>query len=397
MLRTVERGAYLSADCMYIYKCNIIKCTKSGYLLPDHATVKAEYEFIGEYTFNEPNGKICTTYLSNEEGYDRKTHERLGQYIRNLRDMYGLNLTPLYNCFSNNILANHYIDPHKIARTDIDIKAEIKDYNVDTDPLEVHGNIINKTTQTHNTIIYRIPIRFNQDYTICIENHGLTTIMPAFLQYDTLMKWSNVKYGQDIDVTNKFNKLHHTQQVVNKSGLRFNHPIKFRVDNVPCRKRIKYFNSTNDGSFTSVVIGQNESLHSSFFGFNGNGQCASHRLQMTIQRQLAHNIIITHLVITFDLLGSYQNSYRQIQIIGSSLLTNVGRRHIDDDFLTWDFEAIILQSSINSLLAFLDGTVGQTDKKETDARFNIHFYRDGYCHHTHQSTTMCLNQHNIIY
>lgn len=238
LMRTVRTGDYISEGNIYIHKCKIVKCTRSGYILPDKIVDSAKFNVIGEYDFGDKNDKLCTNFLSNEEGYDSKTHERLGQYIRDLNNMYGLDLRPLYNCFSNNILGNHYINPNKIARTDIDERAG-DDPN---EALDVHGSVLTKTTQTHNTIIYKIPIKFNQDYTICIENPGLTTVMPAFLQYDTLMRWSNVKYGQNIDVTNKFNKLHHTQQIINKSGLRFNHPIKFRVDNVPCHKKIRYFN-----------------------------------------------------------------------------------------------------------------------------------------------------------
>src|SRR5574344_367063 len=102
LVRTVREGDYITEDRLYVLKCNIIRCTASGYIgnkniLFNHPL--ATYRIMGEYHFGEKNDKLCTNFISSSEGYDYLTHERLGQYLRNLRDMYGLNLMPLYNCF----------------------------------------------------------------------------------------------------------------------------------------------------------------------------------------------------------------------------------------------------------------------------------------------------------
>lgn len=266
LLRTVKENDYIIRDRLYIYKCNIIRCTSSGYIpaknvnmnpdefpkyllrrsddekvLPgqiyyiirDKKTTRiigspndmrcprtegwyeqniATYEILGEYYFGERNDKFCRNFLSSSEGYDYKTHEKLGHYLRSLRDMYGLNLMPLYNCFSNQLLRNIHITNDKVS----------------------------KTSEDFNTKVYKVPIRFNTDYTICMENVGLTTFAPAFIHHGTLMNLNNNRFGNNVDATNKYIKLNHNDVIHNYPNLRFKDPIKLRFDNVPLNKTKSY-------------------------------------------------------------------------------------------------------------------------------------------------------------
>ena len=171
LIRTVRDFDYIIKDRLYVYKCEIIKCTKSGYLLTGYKNVKfdgdrAAYRVVTEYYFGERNDKLCTNYISNSEGYDSITHERLGKYLRSLRDMYDLNLMPLYNCFSNQILQAHHITSARVEKTATD----------------------------YNTKIYKVPIRFNTDYTICMENLNIKGLLIALGQA-SLMKENPIYSG----------------------------------------------------------------------------------------------------------------------------------------------------------------------------------------------------------
>jgi len=265
-LRTVRDDDYIIKDRIYVYKCNIIKCTNSGYIAVKNANLDpnlypkatlrktddekvkkdqvyytyvdgsirkiqstsndlrspmaegwyelnvASYVILEEYFFGERNDKLCTNFLSSSEGYDYKTHERLGQYLRGLRDMYGLNLMPLYNCFDNVLLENIHITNHEIVRTSEDFQ----------------------------TKVYKVPIRFNVDYTICMENIGMTTFAPAFIRHGTLAKLNNTRFGNGLDITNKYIKLNHEDVIYNKPNLRFKNPITLRFDNIPQNKKVRY-------------------------------------------------------------------------------------------------------------------------------------------------------------
>lgn len=218
LIRTVRDFDFIIADRLYVYKCEIIKCTKSGYLVTGFKNInfdgdRAEYRVITEYYFGEKNDKLCTNYISNSEGYDSITHERLGKYLRSLRDMYSLNLMPLYNCFSNTILQAHHISNTNIERT----------------------------AAEYNTKIYKVPIRFNTDYTICMDNLGVTTFAPAFIKNNNLILLNNTRFGNGVDATNKYIRLHRTDVIQNKSNLRFKSPFIIRYNNIPETKKVSYF------------------------------------------------------------------------------------------------------------------------------------------------------------
>lgn len=229
LVRTIREGDYITEGRLYILKCNVIKCIKSGYIGSKnilHNTPIAEWRTVGEYHFAEKNGKLCTNYVSNTGGYDNITHEKLGEYLRALRDMYELNLMPLYNCFSNRLFDAHLI---KVKRKDWEIT-----------------NII-PTSARKETKIYKVPIRFNTDYTICMENVGLTTIAPAFIKNEHLLSANNTQFGNNIDVTTKYISMHSEQCIHNHANLTYRQPIKVRFNNRPetIKEDIEYVDSND--------------------------------------------------------------------------------------------------------------------------------------------------------
>lgn len=236
VVRTVQAGDYIVEGRDYLYKCEIIRCDKSGYIIPyvgADLSPSAAFHRIGEYTFGEKNGKLCTNFQSNHEGYDALTHERLGDYCRALRDMYGLNLMPLYNCFSRNSLGQYHIFTDKIVKTN---------YN-------------------YHTKVYKVPIRFNTDYTICIENVGKTTFAPAFIRNDHLVYLNKTAIGDNIDVTNRYISLHTNDVISTYSGLRFFDPIVIRYDNIPETKTVKYTVNTSSYEYEKIEVSETELLN----------------------------------------------------------------------------------------------------------------------------------------
>lgn len=218
LVKTVRDTDYIIEGRLYVYKCNVIKCTKSGYIITGFKNQRdkrprAEFEMKAEYFFGERNDKLCTNFVSSTEGYDFLTHERLGKYLRSLRDMYGLNLMPLYNCFSNQPLPRHHIYTDRVVSTGLNF----------------------------NTKVFKVPIRFNTDYTICMENLGMTTFAPAFVKNNNLLSVDNNRFGNEADLTNKYIKLHREGVIHNYPNLRFKHPVVVRFNNIPETKTIKYY------------------------------------------------------------------------------------------------------------------------------------------------------------
>lgn len=302
LLRTVKENDYIIKDRMYIYKRNIIKCTNSGYMVVKNANMYrdeypksllrktddekvkvgqvyieehnggyrkivgttgdqrcpieegwleqniADYYIIGEYSFGERNDKFCSNFLSSSEGYDYKTHEKLGHYLRSLRDMYDLNLMPLYNCFSNQLLRNIHITKDRIE----------------------------KTSKDYQTKVYKVPIRFNEDYTIYMENLGLTSFAPAFIRHGTLLTLNNNRFGNGVDATNKYIKLNHNDVIHNEPNLRFKNPIVLRFDNIPKNKVVHYSTTV----YTEIASKYNPDYYRTLTG----GSMAYRKVRKDVER-----------------------------------------------------------------------------------------------------------------
>lgn len=113
--------------------------------------------------------------------YDSYTHEYLGEYLRFLRDYDGIDLMPLYNCFSNN--RPSLIKPLRIQ-----------------DP-ENNLDIVLDTSDS-NYKIYSLPVKLFQNYTIAIDSPHPIEICCGFCnknivssKSETLIKQTYAKYN----------------------------------------------------------------------------------------------------------------------------------------------------------------------------------------------------------
>lgn len=84
--------------------------------------------------------------------YDTKTHEYLGDYLRFLRDYYGVNLMSLYNCFTDKIYSNVYF-PFVLNP-----KAE------EANQIKV---VINAQEPEYR--LYALPVKLFANYTIAVD------------------------------------------------------------------------------------------------------------------------------------------------------------------------------------------------------------------------------------
>ena len=96
------------------------------------------------YDQYDPNYTINLPITNNI--YDSATHEYLGKYLRFQRDYNGINLMPLYNCFSNSLV-------HKLT------------YNIQVQDSTVSVFDADDTKYK----IYSIPVKLFQNYTIALD------------------------------------------------------------------------------------------------------------------------------------------------------------------------------------------------------------------------------------
>ena len=121
----------------------------------------AEYEIIQDFYFGQFEPGLSYYHISNSNYYDTETHYYLGEYLRCLRDIKGIDLMCLYNCFTYKYVDNVYINKNS------------KSYLSDVLPKDKKVTLV--------------PIKFNKTYTIATSCNFKVDIK-SILYKDELMK-----------------------------------------------------------------------------------------------------------------------------------------------------------------------------------------------------------------
>ena len=121
----------------------------------------AEVEIIQDFQFGVFEPGLSYYHISNSNYYDTDTHFYLGEYLRCIRDIYGIDLMCLYNCFTYKYVNNVYIDNSKDS------------YLSDEPPSSKKVTLV--------------PIKFNKTYTIA-TSCSFKIDVKAVLYKDELMK-----------------------------------------------------------------------------------------------------------------------------------------------------------------------------------------------------------------
>lgn len=135
--------------CTYIYDSSVLVAKRSvDYLSDGFIYVDSDYQFISYYREGLPILNVTHTLHINNNYYDEKTHLGLGNYLRFQRDLVGLDLMPMYNCFSGQLASNVNL------------------------AFEVNGAKIFFDTNTNTSKIYVVPVKLWKSYDIYFENVG---------------------------------------------------------------------------------------------------------------------------------------------------------------------------------------------------------------------------------
>jgi hypothetical protein len=163
-------------DGLYIKGSNLVEYRKG----------KWGKEF-DSYTYNNRYPNMTRNFSISNNIYDTDTHEYLGEFLRFQRDYLGVNLMPLYNCFSNRVCnnLNLALETQTYTTTEKrDANGEIKTYEridnygvVHKDYPEMTGalgekKVIKKAfySKDPNYVIYAVPVKFFKQYTIATES-----------------------------------------------------------------------------------------------------------------------------------------------------------------------------------------------------------------------------------
>lgn len=211
LMDTVSVGDFVIEGCFYIFDRYVIKCTRSGEICNDRpplycsedvyvsdklvvGTGKRYANFIrvAPYIFGEHYDKITERFIPKHCYYDSDTHYFLGKYLRCVRDIYGIDLMPFYNCY---------------------VPSSPKDMH-----LSMSEGVVVGTNNAYKLV--GVPIKFNKTYSICIDCSASILMSPVFLGDAGLIKdASGNDMSSDIGVG---------VMQINQSS--FTKPILYRVD-----------------------------------------------------------------------------------------------------------------------------------------------------------------------
>lgn len=195
--RVIYDGNVVITGYIYIYKCNLIKCTRSGII-----NISAKYIVLDHYDLYNYNNQISEFYHSKYNYYDSDTHEKLGELLRAYKGIQNLNLMPFYNCFSN-----RYISGLKVGVSSLSNKLEVY--------------------QSRDTSIKTalIPIKYNTDYTIALDCASSVYAAPVLID-DGMMVGIREAENQ-ISITKMLGNIKDNIKVWN--GMSFKTPMIYKV------------------------------------------------------------------------------------------------------------------------------------------------------------------------
>lgn len=171
--RTVRDGDNIYEGFVYIYGVSLIQCTRQGII-----GETAEYKLLANALDSSGDGSgsyfLGKEYLGRTDHvhslnsyYDEDTHEALGEYLRCYRDIRGIDLMPFYNCFSYRVATDFVLDP------------------TSTNGYKLANNGKYK--------LLLVPIKYDKEYTICIESQSSIQIMPVIYHNGFVLK-DGVRY-----------------------------------------------------------------------------------------------------------------------------------------------------------------------------------------------------------
>ena len=131
------------------------------------------------------------------------------------------------------------------------------------------------------------------------------------------------------------------------------------------------------GGFGGIVARHYHAFEALPARLYGHGQHAAHGAHAAVERQFAHNDVVRQGWSCYYF-SSYEGGYGDRQIVGGSLFTNVGRRHVDSHRLSGQPVARLFECRAHPFMAFLDSSVRQTYYAvvytPVDYSFDRHYY-----------------------
>lgn len=149
--KLVHDGMLLFKDYFYIYKEKVVRCTQTG-ILGDTAKI----EELFHYYFCDMDQNVEFKEFIRASYYSTELHKRTGEYLRCVRELYGIDLMGMYNCFSYELFS---------------------DLHIGYDVASQRNRIFVGRDETKKMLA--VPIKFNQVYSIALTSSKPVYVSPV--------------------------------------------------------------------------------------------------------------------------------------------------------------------------------------------------------------------------
>ena len=146
-------------------------------LFEPYAEPAASFEIISSYIFGERDTKLSNNFVSVNSYYDPETHVRLGEYLRCYRDIYGIDLMSLYNCFAYQLATRFYVSSATVNG-------------------KTTYSLVNSSNEEYKLLL--VPIKFNRTYTVAVDCSVPYLVYPVLYCKGGLVKTSIGQTGGDM-------------------------------------------------------------------------------------------------------------------------------------------------------------------------------------------------------
>ena len=255
----------------------------------------AEYQVVNLIEEGVPLHGMTEYFVSTRTDYDSDTHKKLGDYLRFLNSQYGLNLMPLYNCFSE-----YYVKGVDLSK----------------------GVLLEDDVTDYKTAL--VPVKFNRKYTVALNSSSTVFIKPVLYDGKLIRDYKNTdKYICD-----------NGQLGIRKFNfLRYNFPVTIDVSNTdselqPLEKNLYLAIQMPMSVKPPIVVIEGE------YGANGNLKIYDESMFRCSSNKFVDNILTSELSLLnmpTTLVRSMDNVPFSDKLISYLLMHTIDPREIIDE------------------------------------------------------------------
>lgn len=336
LYNTISAGDYLVKGFTYVYKKTLVRCTQSGVFGSG-----CKVTTLKHYTFGEKYAKYTETFQSGNSYYDSITHEWLGKLLRCYRDIYEIDLMPFYNCFSGTYM------PNIVIRKDGIIQTITTDYKV-----------------------VKVPIKFNKQYTICIDCASDVYFAPAVVNKGNFVK-VHTSTGE-VDLTQKLCN----NNILTYNNLTFKTPLIYELKNQDentenfyqrYEKNLYLLIQLPIDNYSSIVVLEGDYTNSNY----GTKQVINAEYLSELSNQEINKLFLNKLsLLQVNDEKIYPFADRLIEYLLWNVISNLDTidknvKRVQETALTFDIDADFKDGVWTNYLRYLIYNNYQKDKKST--------------------------------